>query len=363
MHPRFFLPLAAMAGAAYAGDKESTKTTSTTTSTATACVATATNGAFFDLRPDTAIRAEEGVKTPKGARIEDYVARGYDYGANFTLNICGAVVKKVDDVVGVEKPLWKNISAFYEHKGDVYSLGLQSGELVPRGKKLVLQYSGGSPCGKSKGKDEVKRGNVHNGASYRGYSDDDDEEKPRKKEAKDKDDDQKKPSKDKDDKEKEKEKDKRRKSATISFLCDRDPDVVTSASFVGTDPDECAYFFEVRSQHACAGAEPHKPGSVGPGSVFAIIFFIAILVYVVGGIFYQRTVAHARGWRQLPNYSLWSGIWNFLTDIAIILTSSCARFLPSRRGYHSLSVSANGRNRNRDDENRLIDQLDEEWDD
>ena len=189
---------------------------------------------------------------------------------------------------------------------------MQSGELVPRGKKLVLQYSGGSPCGDSKGK--VKRGSVHNGASYRGYSDEDDEEKLRKKETKDKDD-QKKPNKDKDDKEKDKDKDKavRRKSATISFLCDRDPDVVTSASFVGTDPEECAYFFEVRSQHACAGAEPHKPGSVGPGSVFAIIFFIAILVYVVGGIFYQRTVAHARGWRQLPNYSLWSGIWNFLT--------------------------------------------------
>jgi cation-dependent mannose-6-phosphate receptor len=331
----------------------------------TACTAQSSSGSFFDLRPDIAVR--EGADNSLHAPVVDYLARGFDYGANFTLNICEPVVKKLDGVIGVKEEAWKNISAFYEHKGDVYSLGLQSGELVPRGKKLVLQYSGGSPCGNSKGKDKVKRGNVHNGASYRGYSDDDDEEKPRKKEAKDKGDDQKKPSKDKDDKEKEKEKekekDKRRKSATISFLCDRDPDVVTSASFVGTDPDECAYFFEVRSQHACAGAEPHKPGSVGPGSVFAIIFFIAILVYVVGGIFYQRTVAHARGWRQLPNYSLWSGIWNFLTDIAIILTSSCARFLPSRRGYHSLSVSANGRNRNRDDENRLIDQLDEEWDD
>ncbi len=68
----------------------------------------------------------------------------------------------------------------------------------------------------------------------------------------------------------------------------------------------------MRSQHACAGAEPHKPGSVGPGSVFAIIFFITVLVYVVGGVFYQRTVTHARGWRQLPNFSLWSGIWGFV---------------------------------------------------
>jgi cation-dependent mannose-6-phosphate receptor len=105
----------------------------------------------------------------------------------------------------------------------------------------------------------------------------------------------------------------RRKSATISFLCNQDPTITeASVSFVDMDPYECAYFFEVRSPHACATAEPHKPGSLGPGSVFAVILLIAVLVYVVGGIFYQRTVAHARGWRQLPNYSLWAGIWSFL---------------------------------------------------
>jgi len=170
----------------------------------------------------------------------------------------------------------------------------------------VLQYKGGSPCGASQEQTRDKRGTVRSGA-YRTYDDDDDEKysSTARKES------DQKPEKDK---EKDSDKDPkttRRKSATISFLCDRDPDIQTAASFVGTDPDECAYFFEVRSQHACAGVEPHKPGSVGPGSVFAIIFFIAVLVYVAGGVFYQRTVAHARGWRQLPNYSLWAGIWNF----------------------------------------------------
>jgi cation-dependent mannose-6-phosphate receptor len=49
----------------------------------------------------------------------------------------------------------------------------------------------------------------------------------------------------------------------------------------------------------------------------------------------------------------------------VILTSSCARFMPSRRGYSSLSISPNGRGmgRSREDEDRLIGQLDEEWDD
>lgn len=198
---------------------------------------------------------------------------------------------------------------------------------MPRGRKLVLQYKDGSPCGAEKS----KRSSVREG-SYRHFADDDDDDeskpagkkskeddqKPGKgkeddKDGKKKDDDKDDKDKDKDtDKDREKEKSKHRKSATISFLCDRDPTILTAISFVGTDPDECAYFFEVRSQHACAGAEPHKPGSVGPASVFAIIFGITVLVYILGGIFYQRTVAHARGWRQLPNYSLWAGIWNFV---------------------------------------------------
>ncbi|KAK3358058.1 mannose-6-phosphate receptor binding domain-containing protein [Lasiosphaeria hispida] len=328
IHTQSLLALAALVGVALAEEKESSTkvVSSTTSSTVTPCVATATSGAFYDLRPDTAVVVAEGAKAPKGVPTEDYLARGWDYGSNFTLNICGAVVKRVGDVEGVDKASWKNISAYYEHGGKTYSLGLQSGTLVPRGRKLVLQYSGGSPCGLSDDKSKDKRGGVHEGAAYRPYDNEDDEEpKPKSKDS------DKVTEKDKE-KEKEKEKDKgkeketakekekgkekaktaRRKSATISFLCDRDPEIPTAASFIGTDPDECAYFFEVRSQHACAGVEPHKPGSVGPGSVFAIILLIAVLVYVVGGVFYQRTVAHARGWRQLPNYSLWSGIWGFV---------------------------------------------------
>ncbi len=170
----------------------------------------------------------------------------------------------------------------------------QSSALVSRGRKLVLQYTGGSPCPKK----SDKRDAVHDGARYKHHEFDDDEEE-----------------------EVSILKDTettRRKSATISFLCDRDPiNTHAAASFVAVDPDECAYFFEVRSQHACAGVEPHTPGSVGPGSVFVIIFFIAVLVYLVGGVFYQRTVAHARGWRQLPNYSLWAGIWSFISVSAV----------------------------------------------
>lgn len=126
MHPRgprrALLALAALAGVTFAEDKPGTKSTSTTaTSTATACVATSTSGSFFDLRPDVAVIADKTTK--KSARTEDYQARGWDYGSNFTMNICGAVVKGVEDAMGVEKALWKNISAYYVQKGQVFSLG------------------------------------------------------------------------------------------------------------------------------------------------------------------------------------------------------------------------------------------------
>jgi cation-dependent mannose-6-phosphate receptor len=128
MHPQtpsrgLLLAIAALAGVSSAEETTTTKTTSTSTPVVTPCVATATSGAFFDLRPDTAIVVVEGEKHLKSTPAEDYMARGWDYGSNFTLNVCNAVVKPVRDVVGVEKSHWKNVSAYYETKGKVYSLG------------------------------------------------------------------------------------------------------------------------------------------------------------------------------------------------------------------------------------------------
>lgn len=120
-HPQKLLgAVALLVGVAAADDG---KFSTTPTVTATACVATSTSGAFYDLRPDTAVVLAEGEKPGRGVKTEDYLARGYDYGYNFTLNICGAVVKGVEDVVGVKKSDWKNISAYYEQNGKVYSLG------------------------------------------------------------------------------------------------------------------------------------------------------------------------------------------------------------------------------------------------
>jgi cation-dependent mannose-6-phosphate receptor len=96
---------------------------STSTSSAPACIATSvSSGAYFDLRPD--IARHDGESKSKYGVTKDYHARGYDYGKNFTLNICGPVLEPVKDVAGVDKSEWANVSAYYTYHDKVYSIGL-----------------------------------------------------------------------------------------------------------------------------------------------------------------------------------------------------------------------------------------------
>jgi cation-dependent mannose-6-phosphate receptor len=90
------------------------------------CVARSpTSGLYFDLNaislspPET----KNGKKVEKDAREESWHARGHDYPANFTINICAPVIEDVKDVVGIESSRWKNVSAYYEQAGKIYSIG------------------------------------------------------------------------------------------------------------------------------------------------------------------------------------------------------------------------------------------------
>ncbi|KAF2101390.1 mannose 6-phosphate receptor domain-containing protein [Rhizodiscina lignyota] len=280
------------------------------------------SNAFFDLnqiakRPATDKDLEKHKDDAEPYEAKSWHARGYDYNANFTLNFCAPVVEGLRDVEGVDERLWTNVTGYYEKGGRTYSIGTLNTEPVFRGRKLVLNYTEGSPC---PGSSPSFLDRSHDGV--------------------------------------------RRKSSILSLHCEKDPLAPKAhISFVGS-MDECTYFFEVRTLAACAGVESANE-SLSPGGVFGVIALIAVLVYIVGGCVYQRHVLNQRGWRQLPNYALWAGIGSALKDCLIILTSSCSRFFPSRRSYSRVAVNGYGRGRNgqSDAENRLIDQLDEEWDD
>jgi cation-dependent mannose-6-phosphate receptor len=66
-------------------------------------------GAFYDLRPLS------------GAREEGWLVRGWDYNANFSMNICDPV--EVKDVYGIKEAQWRNVSAFYKKGGKTFSIG------------------------------------------------------------------------------------------------------------------------------------------------------------------------------------------------------------------------------------------------
>ena len=96
----------------------------------------------------------------------------------------------------------------------------------------------------------------------------------------------------------------------ISMLCDRDPLATQLVLSFIASPDECTYIFEARSPAACAGIEKAAQ-TLSPSGVFGVIAVIAVIVYIVGGCVYSRVVLQQRGWKQLPNYNLWAGIFSF----------------------------------------------------
>jgi cation-dependent mannose-6-phosphate receptor len=170
---------------------------------------------------------------------------------------------------------------------------LENSEPIFRGRKLILNYTGGSLC-----PFKASKRSLPASLSPREIidGDDDDDEDGNKK---------------KGEGDKNKKTEERRKTTVISLLCDNDPLAKTSISFVAAI-DDCAYFFEGRSPFACGGVH-QETQALGPGGVFVVIGMIAVLVYFVGGCVYQRTVMHQRGWRQLPNYAMWAGIWRFFS--------------------------------------------------
>jgi len=156
--PAFLLIISAIA--ADPAPKKSTSKASSSSSASTSAPAetyppctirSLTSGKFFDLNPlHVAPLPEDSTKKPAGnIRTESWHARGYDYGANFTINFCGGLVEDLTNggwgqemgsdglwtgwnsgeervrpgVVGLERELWGNVSAVYVRDGQVFSIG------------------------------------------------------------------------------------------------------------------------------------------------------------------------------------------------------------------------------------------------
>ena len=233
-----------------------------------------TSGNFFDINPLHVAKPDSDSKSSKKDKDKtptSWHARGYDYGANFTINFCGSVIEDVDRFEDLDKKMWKNVSAFYYRDHEYYSIGSESHEPVVRGRKLVLNYTHGSSCPSTSDDDrrKSKRAQLPTAAdpsdeevSAMGnldddYDDNDDEDDDREKGRKHK---------------SSSKGAERRKTSIISLLCERTPkdnDPPVTVSYVGTT-DECTYFFEARSKFACPTVKSDSQ-PLGPSSIFGIM--------------------------------------------------------------------------------------------
>ena len=81
------------------------------------------NGNTYDLNTITVQPLVDHKKAHKDDRTESWHARGYDYDTNFTMNFCAPVIESMENVVGIEKELERNVSAFYTVGKKIYSIG------------------------------------------------------------------------------------------------------------------------------------------------------------------------------------------------------------------------------------------------
>lgn len=82
-----------------------------------------TSHAFFDLNP---LHIEDPALSKKTSpRDYSWNATGWGLEYNFTMNFCGPVIEDLAEagVVGVDKDVWRNVSAYYKQGGKVYSIG------------------------------------------------------------------------------------------------------------------------------------------------------------------------------------------------------------------------------------------------
>lgn len=194
-----------------------------------------TSHQFIDLSSLSAT-GNEGKPLP-------WTLKGYDSGLNFTFGICSNPFKRLHqsarDVKDIEKT--NRVGGYYiDPKLGMYvSIGDYSTQPQVRGKKIVLTYLNGSYCE-----------NVYDSTGAR-----------------------------------------IRKSSIISFICDREIMTRASASFVGSVND-CSYFFEVRSHHACPTAA--KEDNLAVLWIFFFIFLSAFLVYLFGASLYKMVKQPAK---------------------------------------------------------------------
>lgn len=77
--------------------------------------------------------------------------------------------------------------------------------------------------------------------------------------------------------------------------------------------DTCYYLFELSTPIVCV-VPPVPQEALSGGSIFCIIFFTILGIYLIIGFLYQRIVVGAKGLEQIPNYNFWKDFGQLQAD-------------------------------------------------
>lgn len=118
----------------------------------------------------------------------------------------------------------------------------------------------------------------------------------------------------------------------ITFICDKSIKKPTRMDVVET---MCRFKITVRAVGACP-----LEGSMPGGAVFIIILFVGIIIYLLGGIFYNRYKRNQTGLAVLPHLSFWlliSGYFiNGCKETWTFIRSYRSNTSPSSAKYESI---------------------------
>lgn len=183
---------------------------------------------FYDLRELSSFGSE--------SEKQAWNSKGFDYGRNFSIGICSTPLKQINAITEldfIDSNNKSNIAGYYTNlDGNKVSIGEISTKLKFRGLNLVLEYKNGDKCETST--------NLN-------------------------------------------------KSTLLTFKCDREMMSKARVNYLGSMND-CSYFFEVRTVHACPTSNEETDDAVW--GIFFIILLSAVLVYLFAGVMYKIIKKH-----------------------------------------------------------------------
>jgi len=106
------------------------------------------------------------------------------------------------------------------------------------------------------------------------------------------------------------------RASIISFRCNSLTWGPGHPEYVGSI-DDCTHFFVWPTSHACPSEVTR--GFWGAVFVFLSVFLIALVVYFISGVAYNRVVLKQRGWQQFPQFTFLWTVTDFIKDMTIIM--------------------------------------------